>query len=258
MQERLLKASTSDGVEIAYVMTIPDGSGPQAWLVLLHGFPSGKNSKTNRKLLDALTGRNIATVRLDFRGQYDSSGSVEDVTITTGIEDLRAVMSALPQRSPDSKLILFATSYGGAVAIAGAAEYDPAALILKSPVVDIPEMQRRRRSIIEFMLWRLRGHRPFKTTDGPARLKFSYVSNAEKYDLYSIAERGKYSLTVMHGTEDDVVPFNQSVELIRRVGTRGQLVAFEGANHHYSNGNDFEAMITASVQAIDHCLLGKI
>ena len=62
------------------VVNEPEQRQASGIALLLHGFWTGKNSKTNLALVPLLTAAGIATIRFDFRGHDESDGEISDMT----------------------------------------------------------------------------------------------------------------------------------------------------------------------------------
>ena len=245
-------AAVSTGVAIQAELDLPAGDSKSIGL-LLHGFSSGKASKTNRALVPRLLAAGMATVRLDFRGHYESAGDPGEITLSRAAEDAIAVMGRMPNVAPDLAglpLRIFGTSFGGAVAAVVAGSLNPDVLALKSPAADLRDMQRRLRSRWEWWTWRWRGY--VRTSDGDEtiRLRHSFISDAKRYDLVKAIRDAGYSVVCVHGMQDETVPVEHSRRLVAAAGHRGRLVELGGADHHYSQASDFALMIDSIVAAM--------
>ncbi len=91
-------------------------------VVLSHGFASNKLG-TNRAFVtiaQKFSEAGIATLRFDTRGCGDSEGHLSEMTLEAYISDLLVVCHHLEQKGY-SKICLFGSSFGGSLAILGAA-----------------------------------------------------------------------------------------------------------------------------------------
>ena len=221
---------------------------PKGIAVLLHGFGSSKDNKTNNALLPMLLRREIAVLRFDFRGCGESDGRIEDTTVSAGIQDLLAANRWLGTNFPKSSnipLMLFGSSFGGAVAIASSPHMKLRELVLKSPIWDIYDMQLFQRGGWKMAMWKLRGYTFVSGKTKTSRLNYSYISDGKNYDLYALAKSAGIQTFTVHGTKDEVVPFSQSEKAEKLDLTK--LLAITGADHRYSRAQEFDAMIQACV-----------
>lgn len=247
--ETVFTVTTSDGVRLAGVLSATE-TDPRAVALLLHGYASGKNNKTNRALVPRLAEAGIASLRFDFRGHYDSEGDIADVTISTGLQDLRAVARRVADVAPaTTPVLIFGTSYGGAVAIAAAPDLQPRGLVLKSPVSDYVEVRRLQLGWRGMLLWRLRGWTYIESGSGPVKSRYDFVRDARKWNLYERARDSGAALRVVHGDMDPEVPLAQSKRLAAGVSD-SDLFIVAGADHQYSRPEDFDAMINYCVRAL--------
>ncbi|QAT62462.1 alpha/beta fold hydrolase [Acidilutibacter cellobiosedens] len=105
-------------------------------LLFNHGFVGNKITphrmavNLSRKILDM----GITTVRFDCVGAGDSEGDYEYMTINGEVEDTLNVVEVLKKDFNMKKLFMMGYSMGGAIAALSAAEVNPDALILWSPV----------------------------------------------------------------------------------------------------------------------------
>lgn len=251
MTDHTLTAQTPSGESVVATLSTP--ARPLGLAILLHGHSSSRNNSTNLALSPKLLDADLYVLRFDFRGHNDSEGSLERLTISAGVEDLAAVRSAAYRAHPALQSLpcsLFGSSFGGAVAIVAAQTTGVIGLVLKSPVTDIAEMQRLRKGRLGMLAWRLRGFTTVAGSKGPTRLKYSYVADAQRYDLYSIARNAAVPVTIVHGSSDEVVPVTQSRRLAAALGSRATLTILDGVDHRYSRREDFDRMIDICTGAI--------
>lgn len=59
---------------------------------------------------------------------------------------------------------------------------------------------------------------------------------------------------LLHGTEDDVVPIEETYEIFEKAGDNAQKVVLEGADHVFSNETDVEKLVAAVISWLDQSL----
>jgi hypothetical protein len=214
-------------------------------VILCHGFLSNKNSKTNQRLTELLLPTGISTFRFDWFGQGESEGNFKDATVSACCDDLkRAIRVARSHQY--TKIGIIGSSYGGFIAIL-VASHDPdlLALGLKCPVPDFPEMLQVQFGPIAMDRWRQRGEIP-NITGGtqPISLDYAFHEDCLKYDAYSAATSIKASTLIVHGDQDEIVPFHQIRQLERSLSGNPHLQILPGANHHFARPEDFRKMTT--------------
>lgn len=124
--------------------------------------------------------------------------------------DARAALRVLQDRSDvdPSRLVYYGQSLGAAISVDLAAEHPPAALVLEAPFTSVPDMARHH--------YRLRLG-PFMRT---------------RYDSLAKIEKVNAPLLLLHGTEDDVVPFEMGRRLYAAAGGAKRFHPIEGAGHN--------------------------
>jgi pimeloyl-ACP methyl ester carboxylesterase len=105
------------GGALALVLHLP-ARDPAPCVVACHGFGTSKDGDKFLMLAETLPASGLALARFDFRGCGESSGSEEEATIASRIEDVEAVLSRLAShRRLDGRVGLLGSSLGGFVAL---------------------------------------------------------------------------------------------------------------------------------------------
>ncbi|MBO4208158.1 alpha/beta hydrolase [Micromonospora echinofusca] len=198
--------------------------------LLLHGGPGGqKNGPDNLyfDLAERLASTGVASVRFDFRGCGESSGSYRDMTIDRQVEELRAVRGFVDGRYHPTAWALVGESFGATIGLRG---FDQAyrAVVLLWPAI-----------------WLLDGaFESYVTADNlSAAQRDGYVELdgeqigvdflRELQDVQDVSAplRGLRIPTLfIHGEADQEVPFSQSVHAAQLVDD-GRLVAVPDGDH---------------------------
>jgi len=195
-----------------------DGLRLEAWFVparepsmnrTIVVFNGNAGNRSDRAILAArFAEQGISTLLVDYRGYGGNPGLPSE----RGLErDARAALKYLTTR-PDvdvSRVVYFGESIGAAVAIRLAAEFQPAALILRSPFSSLAELGQQ--------------HYPFL----PVRwfLKDRYPSIDR---IGAVAS----PVLVIAGSEDRIVPREDSELLYEAARDPKRLLIVEGADHN--------------------------
>jgi len=199
-------------------------------VLILHGLGDSKASMAG--LAHILTGRGMRAVAVDLRGHGRSTGNhIAYGAFEAG--DLRELLDALA--APDKlgpealgSVGLYATSYGAHIAIQTAA--DPRI----DRVVAVGAYRSLRSSVLDFVALRYpeHAHLPPGRIQGAvdaagARAGF----DPDRASAEAALTRGDARILLIHGTEDEVVPFEDARALAERCGARCRLHALPGADH---------------------------
>lgn len=211
-------------------------------VVLCHGFMGFKDSVTNRALSDLLVQRHVASLRFDFFGHGRSGGRLQDLLLTTLLEQTQSAL-AIVQKRGFGRRALFGSSFGGLVALLAAAR-DPslAALALRCPVGDFAAVLRQRFGRAAVELWRRLGTVPASLGHVPVHGRF--YNDCLRYDAYQAASRLRIPTIVVHGERDELIPVEQARRIYDRIPVEKALHILPGADHRFSSPADFHRMTT--------------
>lgn len=209
-------------------------------VVLGHGVTGNKDRPFVVALGEALARAGIPALRFSFSGNGRSAGSFAESNISKEVEDLGSVLDAAGDRT----ICYVGHSMGGAVGVLRAAK-DPRIKLLVSlaGMVHTADFARREFGMVkpgEGFMW--------DDTDCPLSQK--YMDDLTK--LGSLTELGKkiqIPWLLVHGTEDDVVPLQDSKDIAAQAGKNAQLVEVAGANHVFA-GDHLQPMVERVVNWI--------
>lgn len=215
------------------VLHIPDGAGPFPTVILLHGLWSNKDRPNYTKLSGMLCSDGYVAFRIDMFGHGESEGSIEDVTISLGVEGLNAALKFIKQQGfvDKSRLGLYGASYGGAVAIAGfKPEFKVVILFYPSSnYIQIPYFQLGKESMKK---WERVG---WAIISGKHKLKWDFYQDLldNHHDQYKEAEKITSPTLIIHGDLDETVPLSHNQELCKHLKPKNELAVILGGNHAF-------------------------
>jgi fermentation-respiration switch protein FrsA (DUF1100 family) len=160
----------------------------------------------------------------DYRGYGGNPGSPSEAGLALDVRAARAFL--VEQESvPPERLLYFGESLGAAVVTELATEHPPAALVLRSPFVDLASVAAV--------------HYPFLPVRALLR------------DHYRVAEqlaRVDVPTTVVLGDADTIVPPEQSRAVAAAAKNLHRLVEVPGADHNDAELLDGDALVDAVVE----------
>lgn len=211
------------GERIAYTYE-PGAPGRLDLVVLGHGVTSDKDRPWSRALARALAQAGIASMRIAFAGNGESEGRFADATITKEVRDLRAVLDAVP----DHRVAYVGHSMGGAVGLLCAASDDRIhALVSLSAIAHTAEFAQR-------MFGHLRPGEPMLDKPHCPLSEELMADLARIGSVVPAASEVSVPWLLVHGTEDDVVPVQDSRDVRAAAGPRAKLVELPGADHSFT------------------------
>jgi fermentation-respiration switch protein FrsA (DUF1100 family) len=175
-------------------------------------------------LAAALARRGLAVLLFDYRGYGGNPGSPSEEGLA---RDVRAARASLLEEAgvPPDRLLYLGESLGAAVVTELATEHPPAALVLRSPFVDLAAVGAE--------------HYPFLPVRALLR------------DRYPVAERVatiRVPTTVVLGDADSIVPPAQSRAVAAAAAGLHRLVEVPGADHNDRVLLDGDALVDAVVE----------
>ena len=244
--EQAITLTSRSGHRTAAILATPAGRTDQL-AILCHGFLSHKNSTTNKALTPTLVDQGIAVLRLDFFGTGDSEGPFECITVTEAVNQASAALDHAASMGY-GRLGLMGSSFGGLVAILAAGGWTErgsrlAALALKCPVPDFPEMLRLEFGVEGMERWKATNEIP-NVTGGPdpIRLRYGFYEDCLAHDAFKAAAAIQASTLIVQGEQDEYVPLHQSRRLLEALNGKKRLEILPGADHGFTRGEDFRTM----------------
>ena len=146
----------------------------------------------------------FGVVLASYRGYSGNTGHPSEQGL---MADARAILATLPKNG--GPVILWGHSLGSGVAARMASEGRASALILESPFTAAVDVAA--------------GAYPMF----PVRWLMK-----DRFDTLSLVPRIKVPVLILHGTDDEAVPFGMSKALARAFGTRATLFPIAGAHHN--------------------------
>jgi pimeloyl-ACP methyl ester carboxylesterase len=224
------------------------GGGPP--VVWLGGFRSDMNA-TKALALDAWArDQKRALVRFDYTGHGESGGRFADATISTWLEDARAVIDAFTKEPP----ILVGSSMGGWIAcLAALATEPPAGLVLIAPALDFTEAlmwaqfpPEIRETIEREGAWM----RPSEYSPEPVPITRGLIVDGRRHLLLDRPLDLGCPVHILQGMADPDVPYTHALRILERLPAAGTvLTLIKDGDHRLSRPQD----IARLVKAVDEC-----
>ncbi len=235
----------SKGNRLCGILSNPTGNKGKPIIILCHSFSSNKGSTTNIRLERSLNINDSSTFRFDFYGHGESEGNFEDITISEGVDDVLSAVRFLKEQGY-AVFGLMGSSFGGMAALVAAASMDHLhMLVLKGPVSDYLGKLISQITRYPVEEWKKKGFIYYTSGDGrKLKLNYSFFEDAEAIHGYDAAAKIKSPTLIVHGSQDQSVPLEQSQKTARLI-KNCTLKVIEGADHAFSRPEHFEEMLNA-------------
>ncbi len=194
-------------------------------VIIGHGVTGNKDRPFVVALAEGLAKAGTTALRFSFSGNGSSGGKFTDSTVNKEVEDLGSVITALQNR----RICYVGHSMGGAVGVLRASrETRIQALISLAGMVHTKAFAEREFGMVkpgEGFMW----------DDPNCPLSQEYMDDMARIgSVLSEAPKIKVPWLLIHGTEDDVVPIQESREIFVRANEPKQLIELPGANHVFA------------------------
>ena len=198
-------------------------------VIIGHGVTSHHDRPYLTHLCDAVSAAGLASLRFSFSGNGDSEGQFVDSCISKEVADLGAVIDALEGWS----VAYAGHSMGGAVGVMRAATDERiGALVSLAGMTEVHGFMQRHFGHLtpgeDCMLEREHAH-----------LSESFLEDAREIQT-TLPQASQISVPwlLVHGTEDELVPFEDSVRCAQACPQNAQLAPIEGADHCFTDRLD--------------------
>ena len=228
---REVRLHTADGLELGAWLMPASGPGRDVTVLVANG--NAGNRSLRAPLAAVLSRAGMAVLLFDYRGYGGSSGTPSEAGLAL---DVRAAHQYLIEDRGvrQDRLLYFGESLGAAVVTELATEHPPAGLLLRSPFVELAAVGR--------------AHYPYLPVDALLR---------DRYPLAEQLARIAVPATVVYGTEDGIVPPDQSRAVATHAGGPTVLVAVRGADHNDRALLDGGVLLRAVIELADRATAGR-
>ena len=205
-------------------------------VVIGHGVTGNKDRPFVVALAEGLSQAGIPALRFSFAGNGASDGKFIEATVSKEVADLGSVLDALGDR----RICYAGHSMGGAVGVLRASQDARIRLLVSlAGMVHTKAFAEREFGSVkpgQGCMW-----------DEPAcPLSQAYMDDMAK--IGSVVDLAPLIIApwlLVHGTEDDVVPTQDSSDIFRKANEPVELFEIKGANHVFAG--DFTSVMVAKV-----------
>lgn len=218
--------------ELAAVLRRPEGNLEEQMLaVLVHGGPGGvKDGPADlfKNLAEVLADSGIASLRFDFAGAGESTGSYRDMTISRQVEELNAVLAFVKDELTPRRTAIVGESYGATSAIL-ATTADTSALVLLWPCIWL--LDKAFESFVTPQKMHAARSAGFIVEEGE-EVGLRFLEELIEIDNVAGSLEGSHVPTLfIHGNEDSEVPYTQSVKAAEKINGPKRVVLVPGGDH---------------------------
>ncbi len=213
-----------EGEKVDYTFHQGD-AGEKIIVVIGHGVTGNKDRPFVVALADALSQEGIPTLRMTFSGNGDSEGRFADSTISKEVKDLGSVFDALD----GWKILYVGHSMGGAVGVLRASQDTRiVGLVSLAGMVHTAAFAQREFSDVT-------PDKGFMWDEPTCPLSQDFIDDTVAIGtVITYAPSIQIPWLLVHGTADDVIPLQDSLDIFERANEPKELVQIDGADHVFS------------------------
>ncbi len=198
-------------------------------VVIGHGVTGNKDRPFVVALATGLAAAGINALRFSFAGNGESGGHFVDSTVSKEIADLGSVLDVLA----GYRIVFVGHSMGGAVGVSRASsDKRITRLVSLAGMVHTADFAAREFGEVtpdKGDMW----------DDEDCPLSQKYMDDMKQ--IHSVVEHATaidMPWLLLHGTEDDVVPLQDSKDIVAKAGDGAKLIVLDGADHVFSEHAD--------------------
>ncbi|MBQ1476562.1 MAG: alpha/beta hydrolase [Erysipelotrichaceae bacterium] len=221
-----------DGIALHCKLDKPEDTDRCPLLLMFHGLTGHMEEDHIAGLCEAVNKLGIATLRAELYGHGKSGGAFEDHTLLKWINNALTVIEYAQSLDFVTEYYVSGHSQGGLLTIllSGLKNDLFKAVIPLSPALVITEGARKG-SLLGLPFDP--EHIPEKIVMGDRVLKGNYFATAQLLHPEEMMERYHGPVLIVHGDEDEAVPFSCSIDAIKHY-EHGKLVAVAHADHCFT------------------------
>jgi len=209
----------------------------------VHGFAGDKESSMLEKLAEKLVEVGTALICFDFPAHGKSPVAETMLTVENCKEDLLAVAEYIRKKYPDAEKSIFATSFGGYIALLCYDLLLEFKFVLRAPAVTMPELLLTNVLHISADTFKSQG---FAECGFERKIKLPYSFYAELLKQENPLRKDyQNSMLIVHGDRDDIVPFDVIKDFSEK-HSHIKLHIIEGANHRFKNTGEIDQIVAVT------------
>ena len=209
----------------------------------VHGFAGDKESSALKSLAKVSGERGTSLICFDFPAHGASEASDDMLSVKNCIDDLLLMAELCRKEHPNERKFLFATSFGGYIALLCGNKLKDFSIVLRAPAV----------TMAEHILTDLLNTTPeaFKKAgtiiygfDRKICLPFSFYEELQKYRIADCVCDNP--MLIIHGDIDDVVPYHDIIDFCS-CHKNAVLRTVHGADHRFKKAGEIKQVIESAI-----------
>lgn len=219
--------------------------------ILCPGYLDSKEYYHLKSMSTELTSNGYTCVRFDPTGTWDSTGSINDYTMTRYLKDVASIVEYMKRKAKVSNLLVAGHSRGGQAALLYAARNQVNTVIAAMPsggpltsqdVHNYTVWEETRKQISYRNIPESRKQRKFV-------VPFNYLQDIYKYDMITEVARITARVVFIAGELDDVCPPKSVESLFNMTLGPKSFSILKGIGHSYRNSIAETTIVNAAIMS---------
>jgi alpha-beta hydrolase superfamily lysophospholipase len=242
---RWIEPEGEDEARLALDLIPAAGRSSRLWF-FVHGLNSHRRGDKALYFARQVARKGEAFASLDLTGHGDSEGGLLGLSLSRNLHDVdRGLRFVRQEVGPFSSVFLVGSSMGGLTALWYSA-LNPgniAANLLVAPAFELAGRLLLSLGRSKAQKWREEGKTHLVTDDGEFDLGYGFVEDEARYPIATLVRKLETPTLILHGTEDEAVPFRLSKNFIQKVEI-SKLTLIAGGDHRLTDHKEvlFEEM----------------
>jgi|WetSurMetagenome_2_1015567.scaffolds.fasta_scaffold03444_10 uncharacterized protein len=235
MEEKIF-IKNAKGFKLASIINRPDKNRKYPAIILLHGFTGYKEEAHLQELAKTLAQNGFVAIRFDCSGSGESDGTLEkDYLMSNYLEDIECVYSYLRNYEfvDKNNIGIAGHSMGAMLSIIFASAHpEIKACVGISPLTTMI-LGNGIKAALE--RWQELGwlYRQLSNNGKHIKIPFSFIQDAEKFNVLDFVGELHCPLAVVIGLADDVVDPDNSRKIFEAANERKEWIEIEKVGHDY-------------------------
>ena len=244
-----MKILNDRGYDIFFDEYIPEGV--KKIVIALHGFSSSRKSSCILMLKDELCKYKIGVITFDFPAHGESMMCGKSLSVDNCLKDFDFIYKYIRDKYPDIEISLFASSFGGYIGMLYKHLYsaDFKDFIFRAPAIKMYDVLYR--DIIDEKIeneLNINGYFKFGY-EREIDIYLDFLEELKSYNIFKLYDdKINLNYNIIHGTVDDVVPIDDSIEFCQKYGSI--LYKVEGADHRFKKEGELEQVIDIAINIL--------
>lgn len=213
----------------------------------VHGFAGDKESSMLRKLANELVEHEAAVICFDFPAHGESPVHEAELTVENCKKDLLAVARHIEEQYPDAQKSVFATSFGGYIALLCSHQLPAYRYILRAPAITMPDLLLTNILQISEDAWKAQ---TYIECGFERKIKLPYSFYGELQAQEPLLKRPfQRDIHIFHGDQDDIVPLDIALSFAN-MNKNTEVTIIKGADHRFKHTGEMERIVAKTMQIL--------